>query len=235
VDHLRRWEVYLPDFLDRLAGVGTITGPASEIVPLHLWRLGKATWAGSSREVFLARNLDAENRPVAKEALGHHPKAVLLFPTEAGVQCWAGATTNPTVGLESVLCLRDGRLHFDYAHMEGRLRDAGVAGECKPKRPIPKRGTRATAIESLTRELEEHVRAARDHGEDSLQRTGTPQILRRPTQKELARRCGLSNSAVSRAIKDPTATNLHLLWDLAANRDDQLLEKLKGRSKPKKQ
>src|SRR5262245_61646799 len=87
-DELRRWEIPVRSFLDRLSGAAKITGPPDELLRPRLWRLGKATWAGRPREVFLARNLTAESRRAVKEALAHRPKAVLLFPTEGAVQSW---------------------------------------------------------------------------------------------------------------------------------------------------
>ncbi|MHB0960894.1 MAG: DNA methyltransferase [Pirellulaceae bacterium] len=56
-------------------------------------------------------------------------------------------------------------------------------------------GSRLVVIEMLTREMQEHLRAARDHAVDTQDRTGTPQLLPRPQRDFLAR-----NSAYTRPV-----------------------------------
>ena len=74
-------------------------------------------------------------------------------------------------------------------------------------------------MERLTKELQRHLLAARDHAKDCRVRTGTPRLLPRPTQAQLARQTGLTESAVSRCLKDPEAAVLRVLWETAGDLD----------------
>ena len=76
-----------------------------------------------------------------------------------------------------------------------------------------KRTARATAIDAIKAALKDHLRAARDHAYDSKRRRGEPELLPRPTQKQLAEQLGLSRSAVSRAINDKYEKELPILWE----------------------
>ena len=79
-------------------------------------------------------------------------------------------------------------------------------------------------IEMLTHEMQEHLRAVRDHAVDALDRTGTPQLLPRPSRDLLARKVGVHKSRVTRAFQDTEARELRFLWDLAADLD-RILER----------
>jgi hypothetical protein len=212
-DQLRRWVSDVPGFFGALAAAAAITGPATEVGPGRLWRLGKARWAGRSREVFLARNLDTESRAGVIEALSRHPKAVLFLPTEDQVGFWSASTPNTVVALESMLMLTSDGLHFDQEYLESRL--AELPAPTRPKLGTKKRGSRSAKIEKLTQEISEHLRAAYDYAFSTLDRTGTPQLLPRPSQKELAERTGLSETDVSRCLKDEAAKELRIYWETA--------------------
>jgi len=65
----------------------------------------------------------------------------------------------------------------------------------------------------------EHLRTARDYALETRERTGTPELLPRPSQKQLATRLGISESNVSRCQHDKSARELALLWEWAADLD----------------
>src|SRR5262249_40472026 len=104
-DGLRRWAVDLPGFLAALARAGGISGKPGEVVPGRLWRVGKARWSGRTREVFLGRDLVPTGHAAVASALSHHPKGILLLPTETAVRSAAAAVPNFSLALESVLAL----------------------------------------------------------------------------------------------------------------------------------
>jgi hypothetical protein len=81
----------------------------------------------------------------------------------------------------------------------------------------PKRSTRAAAIEALTKELIDHLIAARDHAFATKVATGTPRLLPRPTQTALAKQLGLTKSCVTRCLQDKTARQLQIYWALAVD------------------
>lgn len=87
------------------------------------------------------------------------------------------------------------------------------------RRPTPERAGRAAKIETLVDVLVEHLRAARDHAFTTRDRAGGPTLLPRPSQQQLAALTGLSESDVSRCLKDRTARELRILWEIALDVD----------------
>lgn len=84
-------------------------------------------------------------------------------------------------------------------------------------RRIRKRAERAANIESLTKELKEHIRAARNHAQSLVDVSREPELLPRPSQKDLAKRVGITASAASRCFNDSSAMELRLLWETAGD------------------
>ena len=97
--------------------------------------------------------------------------------------------------------------------------EATNAVKSKP-RPTPRRGMRTANIEKLVKELEKHLLAARDYAYSLRDHDREPALLPRPTQKELARRTGLTQSDVSRCLRDPRATVLKILWETAESLEE---------------
>jgi hypothetical protein len=69
--------------------------------------------------------------------------------------------------------------------------------------------------------VRDHLSNARRHWY-ATRDLGRATHLPRPTQKELAARCELTESDVSRCLKDPAADLLRLLWE-AADDPDKIL------------
>jgi hypothetical protein len=226
----QRWSVDLQGLFAALARSAGIAGTPVEVVPPRLWRLGKATWGGRPREVFIARNLNCESVPAVVRALSRNPKGILFLPTEESLRFWFTEVPLLTVSLESALSVDGAGLRFDRGYVEARMEDEGlVASTARAKPPVPRRSRRSVSIDHLETELEEHIRASMDAGQDSYRRIGTPTFLPRPSQQDLAKRTGLTKSAVSRALNDPQAKRLRDLWEQAGTCDGRLLEKLMSR------
>lgn len=84
----------------------------------------------------------------------------------------------------------------------------------KPKRQTKKkRGERTAKTELLRKAVEAHLRSARDHAFSLVDRGEPAQLLPRPTQKEMAKRAGASESDFTRCKNDDQM--LSLLWDTA--------------------
>lgn len=64
-------------------------------------------------------------------------------------------------------------------------------------------------------EVERHLFPIRDT-------LGTPELLPRPSQQDLAKRAGLTETDVSRCLKDPAARELRLQWETALELDKVL-------------
>jgi hypothetical protein len=110
---------------------------------------------------------------------------------------------------------------FVTSYVEARLFDAGLL-DAPARKPPCKRAERAGKIETLVREIAEHLRAAHDHAFTTRDTSGTPELLPRPSQQDLAKRTGLTETDVSRCLKDPAARELRLLWEAALELDKVL-------------
>lgn len=188
-------------------------------VPDRLWQVGKATWAGRSRDVWFVRAFRRGHSSEVTDVLRTRPKAIVFAPTEAGAERWAEAAGNLVIPLEAVISQEAGVIRLDTECVEGRILDAGWGTEATPQRRTRKRADRAANIESLKKGLIEHLRAARDYAFATKEQSGEPQLLPRPTQKALGREAGLTESDVSRCLNDPEARELRLYWDAAVDLD----------------
>lgn len=107
----------------------------------------------------------------------------------------------------------------------GDRRSATPRGQATVLRPraterrVKKRADRAANVEALKKELIEHIRAARDHAQAAVDFGREPELLPRPSRRELAERIGITESAASRCFSDPAATELNLLWETAEDLD----------------
>ncbi len=212
-DHLRVWAIDIPQIL---AGVRAATGgrgPVQEVVRGRLWSLGRIPLLGHYHTAYFARNVHGRDRPAVLTALAPHPRAVLFHPTEHSVRLWEARTPNLSIAMDTVVSLESNQLRVDVSEIEGRLVEAGWTA---PKAQKPRRrGQRAANIERLVDEMKKWLRDARDHACATRDLGGVPQLLPRPTQKQLAERTGLDDATVSRCLNDNKAVLLQLLWRTA--------------------
>jgi hypothetical protein len=104
--------------------------------------------------------------------------------------------------LDDSLCL-----NIDMTSIDTELEPAGS----EPKRQHAKRGNRAANIERLIAEMNEYLRASKDHY------YANQNLLPRPSQAMLAKWVGIRQDDVSRCLNAPDATHLKLLWKNAEN------------------
>lgn len=98
-------------------------------------------------------------------------------------------------------------------------RAASVTRPRSRNRRVKKRADRAANMEAIKKELIEHIKAARDHAQAAVDFGREPELLPRPSRRELAERIGITESAASRCFSDPAATELNLLWETADDLD----------------
>jgi hypothetical protein len=193
------------------------------IDPRGFWKVGRVTWAGQSREVWFVRGADPEVNAKAESVLATHRRACLFTPTRDAAQTWTQRVPCIVVALEDVLDWTGDGLQLDEDVIASRFDDSSDPIE-KPK-PPRKRSSRAAAIEALREELNAHILAAADHAFDTSERTGTPELLPKPTQAELAERIGVSPPTLGRCLTDKAAPELRILWEAA----DDVYEVMKWR------
>lgn len=228
---LERWEVDTGVILATLFSAIHLT--LNQRVPGQLWQVGKAFWTGSSREVWFARGFRRGHVADTLTLLQSRPKAILFVPTEVAAEHWREVTGNLIIPLEMALTWDALTISLDREFIEGRIVDAGLSSNASGQRRPKKRAERAANIESLRKEIVEHLRAARDYAFATREQFGTPALLPRPTQKALGKRVGLSEPDVSRCLRDPEARELRLYWNTALDLDQLMTWKgplTKGRN-----
>lgn len=193
----------------------------SEVVPKLLWNVGRATWNQRAHSIWFARRCDRRSILQARPRLESRPKTILFVPTLLAADCWADQVANPVIALEPYLDWCDNDFCLDNEAIAARV-DQWLSS-CEPAtKPKPKRASRAANIEALRKELIQHLKSAADHAHDTLDRTGEPQLLPRPRQKDLAARSQMSPSDVTRCLQDTSAKELQMLWKMANNLDEVL-------------
>lgn len=220
LDRLRRWQVDLGVLIALIGRSLDATGNASERVPGRVWRIGRLQRDDAHSVVWFGLRLGCRDAAAFIARAQITAPALLLVPSRM-----PRAALPPGVfagSLREMTNWSDGGIRWD----EDRLTEQLAACEPIPRssrKPVPtRRKTRATDIEALVAELKQHLRAARDHANHTLVTQGAPRLLPRPTQKDLARRVGITESRVSRSLNDPRANELRLLWNLADDLDQVL-------------
>ncbi len=208
IEQLRRWTIEWPVLLALVGQALGISGRCRDVVPERLWRLGKT---GQGTTVFCGRALHWQDaaeflRPLQQNensllvTADRLPDIELAMPvlSLAVASTWDG----PTLVIE-----------------DSWIPISSPKPVMRAARRRRKRADRAALIDRLTREMERHVRSAREYARAALDYSGEARLLPRPTQRELARLCTTNEVAVSRCLRDPAARELRLLWKLAANLD----------------
>lgn len=214
---LQRWEIDTPAMLASIFADAKLA--IEPQVPPHLWQVGKANWAGRSRQILFARSFRSGRCDQAIDVLERHKMAVVFAPTDAGAARWHQAAGNLVIPLDAVVSLDGDQIVLDVDDVEGRIVDAGM-GSASPKKKSPKkRGERLADIEALRSAMIEHLRSACDYAYTTKDQHGEPRLLPRPTQKALGKLVGMNESKVSRCLNDEKADELRLYWAMAEDLD----------------
>ncbi len=223
-DMLQRWEINTAAMLAAIFADAKLA--IEPKAPPHLWQVGKANWAGRSRQIWFARAFRRGRCDVAVDILNRHKMAVVFAPTDAGAARWREAAGNLVIPLDAVVSINGDQLVLDIDDIEGRIIDAGMGLESPKKKRPKKRGERLADIEALRDAVIEHLRSARDHAYATKEQYGEPRLLPRPTQKTLGKMVGMNETKVSRCLKDEKADELRLYWEMTDNLDQ--IMKFKG-------
>lgn len=220
LDDLRRWQVERGAVAELVRQALRLAGQHSEIVSGRLWRLGRLHHGGTPWSVWLGFQLFRRD---AGEIIGRAqlPAHTLLLVPGRLPTC---ALPHGVLAgsLRELTEWSDDGLRWDAEGLEELLHVPNAESH-SPKKPAPtRRQSRAGDIDALVAELKQHLRSARDHAFHTHDSRGVPALLPRPTQKDLARRLGITESRVSRSLNDERAVELRLLWNLADDLDQVL-------------
>ena len=219
-ERARQWEASFEQVIDAAFAGIRFAGNREEIVRDRVWRLGMARWAGAARNVYFARGLRRQDGWLAINQAKPTPRSVIFVPAKLPEADRRIDFLPTVIPLTAVLSWESGSLRFDQDYVEAEIAGAVARLDESDRKLRPaSRGSRLAIVEMLALEMREHLRAARDHAFDTLDRTGTPQLLPRPQKEFLARKLGVHKSSVTRAFDDEEARELRFLWELAADLD----------------
>jgi hypothetical protein len=112
----------------------------------------------------------------------------------------------------------------DTLHLDRSLVESQVVRHEESTGRIPsKRAERTALMAKLTKAMVEHIRAAYDHAYATQRQRGVPDLLPRPTERQLASLLDVSQPSVHRCLVDGTARELQHLWKLAIDLDRIML------------
>ena len=209
---LQRWSIQTDRVLASVFA-GVTLSLAAKVAP-YVWHVGKATWAGRSRQIWFARGFRREGCKAAVSLLRANSKAVVFTPTDMGAGLWHGATGNLVIPLELVISLDSGTLMLDIEDIQARIEDAIATDTGKRTPTKTKRSQRAANIESLTRVVIEFLRSARDYAFDTKEKNGIAQLLPRPTIGDFCKQAGIKPHDFSRCLDDESARELKVYWGM---------------------
>jgi len=164
----RRWLVNLARVADALAATLGLTGACVELLPGRLWRLGRATWQGSPREVKLACGLHWDDAETVRAAIARGRKPVVFVPaTRPPDDLWRGRMP-PILVLSQVATLARRGIELDPLELAAGMQDADERTTAPPAvspeqlRLMIRQQVKAEAKTSLTDDI--LVTAYRQHG-----------------------------------------------------------------------
>ncbi|GHT28697.1 hypothetical protein FACS18942_09330 [Planctomycetales bacterium] len=202
-DKIRTWEILVPTLIERIGAAMGFTLPFKQAIP-DIWLFGRKM----RRDFYYIRGYQNEDRPAIQAFFKKLPTAVLMIPHDA---CYREelALLLPENRVFNVqqYCSMDYecQLTFDMKPITDDL----VQTETAEKKPQTRR---LEKIDRLTTVMKEHYSLAKEYYGST-----DGQILRRPTQAELAKRIGTSQDVVSRCLNDEKAVVLRTLWNNAEN------------------
>lgn len=212
-NRLGRWQVDIASLLAYVLPTVRRAFQITEVIPGMLWNVGMGTWAQSRWGVFFVRCLHSRTVRMAVRQFQFPPKSAIFTPT---VNLWERIDGLPrTIPLTNIVSLDATGIHVDDEYVAAQLGEYDSPKPTKVDRPIRKRAVRTATIEALTKLMVEHVKAARDHAFATLDHHGAPELLPRPTRRDLAKLAGTTEITAGRCLRDPAARELQFLWSLA--------------------
>jgi hypothetical protein len=123
-DARRQWSVSFAGLTSGLAVVMKLTGKVTELAPGRVWRLGRTTWHGESRDVVLARGLNWCDAASLRAAITRSRKPVVFVPhAKPLADFWSGRVP-PVIALNQIATDSPGGIDIDPLEILTAVRDA---------------------------------------------------------------------------------------------------------------
>ena len=150
-DARRQWSVHFAGLTSGLAAVMKLTGKVAELTPARVWRLGRTTWHGESRDVVLARGLNWCDAASVRAAITRTRKPVVFVPhAKPDADFWSGRVP-PVLALDQIAADAPGGIDIDPLEILTALRDADALRS--------ESGTAPVTAEQLTLLIRRQIKA----------------------------------------------------------------------------
>lgn len=122
--HRKQWRPALSAFVELLAESLNLTGRPAQLCPERLWRLGRMTWEGRSRDVLFVRGLRWQDGDQVRSKIVRARRPIVVSSTYSMPEdFWK--TVPPQLVLHDVAWLTD-RIEIDPGEVIACLTDASV-------------------------------------------------------------------------------------------------------------
>jgi hypothetical protein len=112
-DELRQWRISLPAVVQAIAGQLNLTGKFTELVPGHVWRLGRWKEPGGVHDILFAVGLNTAAAGNLRRAIsGAHRPLVLIPHREPVKEFWLGKLP-PLISLHAAATFTNDRILLD--------------------------------------------------------------------------------------------------------------------------
>jgi hypothetical protein len=150
-DARRQWSVHFAGLTNDLAAVMKLTGKVAELTPARVWRLGRTTWHGESRDVVLARGLTWTDAASVRAAITRARKPVVFVPhAKPDADFWSGRVP-PVLALDQITTDTPAGIDIDPLEILTALRDAEASQTDAATAPV--------TVEQLTLLIRRQIKA----------------------------------------------------------------------------
>ncbi len=114
----------------------------------HLWQIGRATWAGRSRDIWFVRSFRPSNTTSIMGELKTSPNAIVFTSTFSVADKLRAKVESLVIPLDAIVELHNSGFHMDSECVESKIMDRELS--TKPKRKsTPRRAEKLVGIDKL--------------------------------------------------------------------------------------
>lgn len=159
-ESLRQWTIDFERLAGALARALAVYGKLLPLVPNRLWRLGKALWRGTMRDVFLVRGVTWSDAPQIVGRIGRSRCPIVLVSNcLPPIETW-GNCRPAVIPLPDVAWLDEDALAIDAASMAALVADADAAWDDRGGPTLDKRQLRQLIRAQRDSQLQDDVLVA---------------------------------------------------------------------------
>jgi hypothetical protein len=161
LERLRQWDLSFQGLMDMAFADVDLVGQREEIVPERVWRLGKASLGGASRNVYFARALHRRDAWQVIDQAALSPRSVVFVPAKTPQDEDDDRTKVKPLILPPTMAISQtaNGIGLDHEYVEAEIsataafQDANFA----TRPPARKRDARTGVVDALTRAMDVHL------------------------------------------------------------------------------